>query len=87
VHGDRPVKAGRACGLLHVNTGAIRRIFREIGIPVLTKTMMRFEKEEPEDSVQSRRQGREVTARRRTDTGAGAPEQTARRDHENAVNI
>lgn len=44
---------------LRVNTGTIQRVFREIGIPVLTKTpkrrprqMMLFEKEEPGDSVQ-----------------------------------
>jgi transposase InsO family protein len=44
---------------IHVSTGTIQRVFREIGIPVLTKTpkrrprqMMLFEKEEPGDSVQ-----------------------------------
>jgi transposase InsO family protein len=44
---------------LHVNTGTIQRVFREIGVPVLAKTpkrrprqMMLFEKEEPGDSVQ-----------------------------------
>ena len=44
---------------LHVNTGTIQRVFREIGVPVLTKTpkrrprqMMLFEKEHPGDSVQ-----------------------------------
>jgi hypothetical protein len=44
---------------LRVNTGTIQRVFREIGVPVLTKTlkrrprqMMLFEKEEPGDSVQ-----------------------------------
>ena len=44
---------------LQVNTRTIQRIFREIGIPLLTKTpkrrprqMMLFEKDEPGDSVQ-----------------------------------
>jgi transposase InsO family protein len=44
---------------IHVSTGTIQRVFREIGVPVLTKTpkrrprqMMLFEKEEPGDSVQ-----------------------------------
>jgi ribosomal protein L19 len=44
---------------VHVITGTIQRVFREIGVPVLTKTpkrrprqMMLFEKEEPGDSVQ-----------------------------------
>jgi transposase InsO family protein len=44
---------------VHVSTGTIQRVFREIGVPVLTKTpkrrprqMMLFEKEEPGDSVQ-----------------------------------
>jgi transposase InsO family protein len=44
---------------LHVNTGTIQHVFREMGIPVLTKTpkrrpkqMMLFEKDEPGDSVQ-----------------------------------
>jgi transposase-like protein len=44
---------------LHSNTATIQRVFREIGVPVLTKTpkrrprqMMLFEKDEPGDSVQ-----------------------------------
>ena len=44
---------------LRVNTGTIQRVFREIGMPVLTKTHKRrpkqltlFEKDEPGDSVQ-----------------------------------
>jgi len=44
---------------LQVNAGTIQHVFREIGIPVLTKTpkrrpkqMLLFEKDEPGDSVQ-----------------------------------
>lgn len=44
---------------LHVNTATIQRVFREIGVPVLTKTpkrrprqMLLLEKDEPGDSVQ-----------------------------------
>jgi transposase-like protein len=44
---------------LHVNAGTIQQVFREMGMPVLTKTpkrrpkqMLLFEKDEPGDSVQ-----------------------------------
>jgi hypothetical protein len=44
---------------LAVNTATIQRVFREIRVPVLTKTpkrrprqMLVFEKDEPRDSVQ-----------------------------------